>query len=473
VIGLHTRRCEELEAKLSSLDRELLYWKEQTQLEATGLRRHHSQVRRLSAMLEGVLEPVRGTLATLRAQPAAVVLARAQECENELLAAHAVWEVFRSKLVLRQSLHFRSRLAAADDLAFACYAPAMTVLGRETKAAPLVYLTSTWSPFAQSRDANFVNEVRAGSGTSGALTGEIFQQVLRRLPVPLVGLPWYQAFYGPGAVLLAHEVGHVVQWDFALTDAVDAALAKASLKQADVWTGWASEIFADMYGCVAMGPAFVGALIDFLSGPVEQVRQEERRGGVYPPRALRVELAVRALEQHGYRDDAARLRASWQSAYGPVATMTEFLAEADAVVAAVCSGPYGGRTLADIVAFPHATRLVAFAADYAAAGDGRLSHPGYGDPRLLFAAAQALHEQDGRRDLSAAYDRLTARATAEGEHAFRHAGRSVTTREELDADLAAEEARDFEAGLQLRALLLTPGAGDPPPAAGPPGRPAP
>jgi hypothetical protein len=129
--------------------------------------------------------------------------------------------------------------------------------------------------------------------------------------------------------------------------------------------------------------------------------------------------------------------------------------------------------LADIVAFPHATRLVAFAADYAAAGDGRLSHPGYGDPRLLFAAAQALHEQDGRRDLSAAYDRLTARATAEGEHAFRHAGRSVTTREELDADLAAEEARDFEAGLQLRALLLTPGAGDPPPAAGPPGRPAP
>ncbi len=472
--GLAVRRREELAAKLSSLDAEFAYWKTQTEALDTGLRRHFTQVRRLAATLDGLLEPVRATIGALAAKPPGAVLQEARDCETDLLAAHAIWEVFRSKLVLRQTEHFRARLAAADDLAYACYAPAHEAFGGEPKSAPLVYLTSTWSPFARSRDASFLNEVRAGSGTSGALTGELFQEVLSRLPIPLVGLPWYQAFYVPGAILLAHEVGHVVEWDFGLTDAIAAALDGAGLEHADVWKGWASEMFADVYGCHAMGPAFAGALIDFLAGPIGEIAGEERRGGRYPTRALRVELAARVLARHGHDDAATRLRAAWRSTYGTMSVMGEFLAELDEVVVALCDGPYAGHTLADVIAFPHAERVVALAADHAGAGDkASLDGQTFDDPRLVFAAAQHIHENPGGRNLTRAYELLSARATTGGDHVLRFRPRgapecvppAAPTPEQLDAV-------DRRNGRALRALLTAAAAG-PPPGAEPPDPPAP
>jgi hypothetical protein len=77
------------------------------------------------------------------------------------------------------------------------------------------------------------------------------------------------------------------------------------------------------YGCLCMGPAFVGAMMDLLSASVASVQNESRSGGKYPTRALRVELMLGAL-QRDHAADAARLRATWEDVYGPLGKMLEF-----------------------------------------------------------------------------------------------------------------------------------------------------
>jgi hypothetical protein len=450
--ALPTRRREELDAKLKSLALELGHWMTLTDSEKTGLRRHHSQVRRLAAALEGLLEKTRGEVDGLAAGSPAV-LDHAVTWENDILAAHSIWEIFRSKLVLRQDEWFRTRLAAADDLAWECYRPALAAFAPDAKTPPLVYLTSTWSPFAKSRDASFQNEIRATSGTSGALTGEAFQSVLKRLPIPLIGLPWYQAFYVPGTILVAHEVGHVVEWDFDLTKQIGNALTAAKLEHHDVWSGWASEVFADLYGCLAMGPAFVGALIDLLSDSKLRITTEERAGGKYPTRALRIELALRTLVETHHDTAAQRLRNSWEDTYGAMATMTDYLADADKVVTALTHATFNGKTLSTVLSFPHSDSDVETTADRAAQN--------YFDeikalgPRELFAAAQWLHERPAGVNLEAAYDLLIRAVGQKGANEYRFRGAPVAEKRDFDAELAKQEAADREAGRQLRKILPT------------------
>src|SRR5215472_7235767 len=123
-VSLPSRRRAEIDAKLRSLDAELCHWKKLTEREDLGLRRHHSQVRRLAAVFDGLTESARKNVEALSAE-SAIVLERAESVENDILAVHAIWEVFRSKLVLREDAMFRNMLAACDDLTWECYGPAM------------------------------------------------------------------------------------------------------------------------------------------------------------------------------------------------------------------------------------------------------------------------------------------------------------------------------------------------------------
>src|SRR5271157_32705 len=159
-MGLIERRRAEVDAKLASLANEFQHWKDITTVEG-GLGRHNSQVRRLAATIDGALDPLR---ATLKSKSATDVLAEGESWENEILAAHSIWEVFRSKLVLREDALFVKKLNACDDLAWECYSPALKLWDPDRKGPPLVYFSATWSPFAVSRDSNFQNEVRASMG---------------------------------------------------------------------------------------------------------------------------------------------------------------------------------------------------------------------------------------------------------------------------------------------------------------------
>jgi hypothetical protein len=458
-LPLHLRRRAEIQAKLSSLETELAAWSTLTGQGTMGLGRHRSQVRALVHTLGGLLEHVK---AAVDGAPAdASLFDQVVAWEKDILAAHSIWEVFRSKLVLRQSEHFRASLAACDDLAWACYGPALTRFSpAANKAPPLVFLSSTWSPFAQSRDSNFQNEIRAPD-PQGTLRGEVFRQVLRRLPVPLVGLPWYQVVHVPGAILIAHEVGHLVEWDFALTDRIVAALEGSGAEYTDYWVQWASEVFADLYGCLAMGPAYVGALMDLLTTRVSAIQNARSQSGRYPTRGMRVELMLTALSRNGFVEDSNRLRATWEAAYGKPADGDKVKEDVPLVVEAICGphypSPVQGQpplALTDVISFA-ADGSEQTLAEYAAANSNKLCDLAT-DPRKFFAAAQVLHERPpiGLSDLPGAFRRLVKCASREGVQVFRFRNQPVGANELAEeVEHASDQLR--ESGRQLRDYLAT------------------
>ena len=447
--GLNQRRRAEIDAKVKSLDKELGHWKDLTDREGLGLRRHHTQVRRVAAVLDGLTESVRQVLDGLPAD--AVVLDQATSLENSILAAHSIWEVFRAKLVLREDGLFRDILAACDDLAWECYGPAMRVFDPDRKGPPLVYFTATWSPFMMPRDSSFQNEVRAGPGAAGALRDDEFLRVLKYLPIPLISVPWYHAVHLPGAIVIAHEVGHVVEFDFDLTADIAAALSKAGLEHEDVWKGWASEVFADLYGCLCMGPAFVGAMMDLLSASVSSVQSETRSGGKYPTRALRVELMLGAL-QRDHAEEAKRLRATWEDVYGPLGKMLEFKPDVTKVIDAIHAGPYRGHALIDIIAFPgdaFADRKIGEAAGQGSAAD----FSKYTDPRRLFAGAQWLHENPQPGQHARAYDLIVQQIGKKAVNEYRSGDNKPVAKAAVEADLIARQDDDRQTGRALANLL--------------------
>jgi hypothetical protein len=451
--SLPLRRLAEVEAKLRSLDAELQHWKDLTEEEGRGLRRHHSQMVRLGEIFHGLTESVRESIRKVGSDSA--VLENVESWENQILAAHSIWEVFRSKFVMREDELFRDVLFACDDLVWSCYRPAMARFSTSRKEPPLVYFTTTWSPFAVSRDASFQNEIRSGAGVTGALGDEAFFQVLRRLPIPLVGLPWYQAFHLPGALVIGHETGHVVESDFDLTGEIAAALDAAPLHNRETWKRWASEVFADLYGCLCLGPAFVGAMMDLLAVSVTAVRTEERKTGKYPTRALRVELMLTALVQNSHQAEATRLRSAWEATYGPPQRMLDFMSDLPAVVTAIYAGPYQGTSLLDITSFPKGDALTIQTIGEAARGGFSNMLADYHDPRLLFAGAQWLHENRQAGQDPEAYTWIVKQVIKRDKNQFRAPGETVETKIELDNDLEQLRETDRITGRDLQSLILS------------------
>lgn len=423
---LPTLRRSELSARLAGIETELEYWKEQT---ASGARfeRHWSQVQRLALVVGSPIDELKRQLADLVDD--AELLAEAEELEKNVLALHSIWEVFRSKLLLREDKLLKTVLPAFDDLAWACYQPAMEHFAPGRKEPPLLFFTTLWSPFAQGRDTSFQNEVRA---SGGALLQDDFLDILQSLPVPLIGLPWYHAAHIPGAIVIAHEVGHIVERDFDLTPAIQAALASADLDQPAAWSSWATEVFADVYGCLGMGPAFVGAMMDLLASGVAEVQKEKPNPqGKYPTRTMRVSLMLEVLKSLQLDDKAQQLAATWQATYGPLLLPDAYAKDITKVVEALLRGPYpaikgGAIRLSDVLTYPEnfleQTRQIA---DAAANGrDTRLRS--FKDPRCFFAAARHLHENPPPGPLSnAPFERIIKAILTRGEGESRMRGGPV------------------------------------------------
>jgi hypothetical protein len=447
---LDRRRRVELVCKAESLRRELEHWKTLTDDERRGMRRHNSQVQRLASVLDGLMESVRNYLDGLPAQQSVIDKATSQE--ERLLAAHSIWEVFRSKLVLREDDLFRVALVACDDLAWECYKPAVAKFDPCRKGPPLVYFSATWSPFMMPRDSSFANEVRAGPGAAGALREDGVLEILKRLPVPLIGVPWYHMVHLPGALVIAHEVGHVVETDFDLTQDIAGALSGAQLDHAEAWQAWASEVFADLYGCLCMGPAFVGAMMDLLTTTVSAVRGEKPGRGRYPTRALRIELMLAALTQVGQKEDAIRLRKTWEEVYGADWVPADYLNDVAKVVPAIFEGHYRGVALTEIAKYncdSFADRQIGQAAALGRTDILKL----YEDPRRLFAGAQWLHENPQPQKAADPYRLIAEQIGKRYAAVYRNRAGEAVTKAALDADTAACAETDRRSGRELAALL--------------------
>lgn len=445
------RRHHELRARVGSLETEFQHWRQQTR--AGPLARHQSQVQRLTHQLSGLLDPVKEEVAC---PPADTFLRQARRLETAILAAHTLWEFFRSKLVLRESSLFRDHLAACDDLAWACYKPLQDALGGgRRREPPLVYLNALWSPFAMPRGRNFADEIRSAQGLGTHLSADRFQTALDALPIPLVGLPWYHTAHLPGGLLLAHEVGHVADWDFGLDPAIEAAFQSASgipPDRQDAWLSWRHEIFADAFAICAVGPAFVGTLIDLLAAPASELLGESGLGRVHPPRLLRIALVLEFLRRLGRSAEAQRLETEWQTLVaapdGSTAVSADYLPDVPAITTSLLATAFEGHPLTTLLA-PSGTDIPKLALRLV----GGFPVTGLLDPRDAFTAARWIQENRSPAELQAASDLIRNHLRLENPDPVRgpHGSRPVDLERSPDPGLAA---LDREAGRKLLEVLL-------------------
>ncbi|NGN65801.1 hypothetical protein G5C51_18110 [Streptomyces sp. A7024] len=400
------------------LARELETWIRLSEGEGAELEKHHSQLLAVSRMLGSGLE-----------------LARESQALPLVLDLHHVWDYFRGKFALRRLPESRDFLAAADELAWACYrAPLQAALaadgaaGTPPKEPPLVSFSRTAAPRAHRRGDQYRELLPRG----GIHTGE-GARAARNLPFPVIDIPWYYASHLPALLTVAHEVGHHIEDDFGLTGELRERLAGCGLPAAELprWQGWLGEVFADVCATLACGVAYPQVLGDVLAAlePPEDAG-EAGDAAEHPPAAVRLRVCEATLEAAGHPAvDLARADAAGSA---------ELVAEA-----LVGRGypQFGGKRLPELLPVPGDLRLLR---DRLIAGRATGSRQVTG---VLAAAALAFAaDPDG-------YDRRRVAGRAVDEVlALRPVGRRASP----PTPPGATEERDAEAG---RRLLLALGGG--------------
>jgi hypothetical protein len=249
------------------------------------------------------------------------------------------------------------------------------------------------SPFTIPRGSKF----RLPRADDQSLTEEEFTDAVEALPIPLIGVPWFQGQQLLGTLVIGHEAGHDVDKLLGLGPVLE-QLIHDRVKDAgrrEAWHAWSGEVLADVYGTLAGGPAYVGTLMDFLAGEWRVVAGRRIRGphyGTYPTRPLRVQIALITLERLHFEEEAARLRADWVEAY-PEHEMEEYEADVPTIVDCVLYGPYpnlGCGGLTSLLIFtPEMHRRAGLSAEEIAFG----GNPSADDARVLFAAARIAYER--------------------------------------------------------------------------------
>jgi hypothetical protein len=259
-------------------------------------------------------------------------LVDARESSKMVLGLFRIWEFLRVKLAQRREPRFSPFLWLADEFAWLCYQP---VYDHGLKEPPLVYLNGGYSPFTLTRNERF----QAESVPQELIRSRPLVEVMESLPFPVIGVPWYQIRNIADLPVIGHEVGHSVEIDLRLTEAISGAIRGAVVDPVRRlrWNEWASEIFADLYGAVGSGSAFVSALANFLS---TEDRQEEAEG--YPPASIRFRYNVEVLRATGCDSDCDKLSARWNDVFPMSAPFAEYVRDAPAVAIALLNEFSGG-----------------------------------------------------------------------------------------------------------------------------------
>jgi hypothetical protein len=392
------RKNLELKSKAAALTTELGEW---TKVAAAGQRfeKHHSQVARLSVQLGAAVAEL---LCEIDKPNKATV---AEEIEDRILDLHRVWNFFRGKLVLRSFDHFRDYLAIADEFAYACYKPVIDSKGDTFREPPLTFFNEESSPFAMARNRSYSFAIPGAS-----LTNEAASALVKSLPVPVIGIPWFQQGHLPDLAIVAHEAGHHVEDDLALAGTLDVALQNANLEPGRrvAWLSWRGEVFADVYATLALGRAFALALLDFLTSSEARAMAAGVIGGPpwgdYPTPALRIAITREVLRELKTLDQKTK------DLLAPVAqhAMSHFDADCSAVVKAFLdTAQPGGKKLAQLLR--PLSELNASDAAGKALNEGTIEAT---DPRELVAAAVLAWTRDAKTFHETAQAKLADRIRA-------------------------------------------------------------
>lgn len=360
LIELANRKKLELNQKMNALESEFDDWLEKSKDENAKFAKHHTQIRAIQAMLAPRHKEIRADLDLYSPETDTDnFLGDCANSEKLILSEHRIWNYFRSKFIQRNEDVFKLYLEVADEFAWECYMPiqktvypdASTAKGKEP---PLVFFNGGASPFSVSRDRAFEPESVIGGGIT------LDAETVGKLPIPMVGIPWHQVKNLPEILVIGHEVGHIVEKDFGLTAELekhlDNALDSASDERRSAWKSWLSEIFADLYGCLAAGPAFAGTLIDFIITDKNLISEELKFSsdwGKYPTVYLRVEIILHVLKHLKFDEEIKKYEDLWRSNYTSKMPK-EYLDDIKIIVPQFLNGKYqclGGKSIPEIFSF--------------------------------------------------------------------------------------------------------------------------
>jgi hypothetical protein len=325
-MSIASRRRLELVQKLKSFDDDLKRWNDDTQKDKP-LEKHRTQMEALTALLSARRDQIEEKIKTLDSDDK--VLASAGATINDIRETFRVWGYFRKKLALRLIASFHDYLEAADELCFKLYRPFV----QAKKEPPLVYFEDKASLMTIARARAFS---LLDGGEGGKLTSELLEKTMKSMPFPVIGIPWSQVQHLPDATVLAHEVGHCVEQDLDLQTPLDNTFQKLGARQ-DAWRAWRSEVFADVFGALTLGPAFARTAVDLLANNPKDVVAQTKvapKWGDYPTDALRVLLVLKAIEEEGHKTIAAQIRAEWSAKY-PTHALKDHEKDLPSVVAAI------------------------------------------------------------------------------------------------------------------------------------------
>lgn len=289
----------------TSIDRWIAGWKSHPA--------QHSQIARLTETLSGLMQRLGE-----RGERIATDDAAHQQCrdlEFDAAFVERMWTYYRERLdprlatsaaaasVSAEELRVGRLLAAADDVIWACWelASALRPDGADRELPlPLAFLEPAYTATAPPRD-------RPPPGLRPADLA--LAEVVRQMPVPLIGLPttildepWWLA-------VLAHEAGHHALYDLepdqGLVTRVGELLAAAG---GPAWGRWQHEVFADAFAVAALGPEAVEVTAALEWGSADQMAKER---GAYPPVIVRLALAAEVAAVLGFPSSNYRA-AAWQ-----------------------------------------------------------------------------------------------------------------------------------------------------------------
>lgn len=330
-------------------------------------------------------------------------------------AAHAhtrltekVW-LFYFNLFDQRTGPFANQLLSMDRIALDCYQACYMGLGKARSIPtppPMAYVEAGYGPATYRRGVKLTK--------LGKLSN----------PFPLVKLPYHRLINPWSLGAVPHEIGHNLQNDLSLWPVapklIRAALQKVGLPTGviAIWMRWHKEIYADLIGCLLIGPYYVSSLLDVVGKSPERVARFNPTG-VHPTSYVRPLINTELLKRIGFAKEAEAFEQGWRSIYPasvtkglPDAFWRTFARASRETVQALCFEPhhaYGGKALTNVVRFRRQDLPVVREAAKRMA-DG--TNPGIVPERFLICAArEALQRKLAEPDRISArfYDALTGR----------------------------------------------------------------
>jgi hypothetical protein len=304
-LRLNEIRIDASRRECDGLRGEVERWvRERTRADTQG--QYQTQLAYLGDALTGALIALRAALDAADGGAArGDVAAACRAFDRRSALIRRTWTYFRTKFAQRDDPATAKVLAVADELAWSCHAGVFreAALHADVRQppAPLPFLDSQETPAAIPRDEPPL-ELRPDEDDA------IVREHLKALAIPVISLP-YRCVSDPWwLALVAHEVGHHIQFDlapdFELVGSFRRRLREAAFgshagdeRAAREWATWADEVFADACSVCSLGPWALSPIAELELGDARAVLT--RRRSRYPPPLVRLALMAEMSDSLG------------------------------------------------------------------------------------------------------------------------------------------------------------------------------